>query len=183
MPRRTIQNLAQARVPLHWLESKRGGNCGQSRSGNSCTKSRDQTTGTGTDAVTQCDHRLARYQQQRSEDHSKALRSDDVSIGATKDRGGSKGKVGEGESATKEGVKHRSTNTIASENWTSFYGHRTIGQKNPRLVADSAADEANLTDDWRSVRHSNGQFISVESCASLAISPHERYLIGIRACF
>jgi hypothetical protein len=100
--RRTIQNLANTRVPLHWLESKRGENRGQNRSGNSCIKSRDQTTGTGTDAVTQCDHCLAGCQQQRSRDDSEALRSDFVRFITKKDRCGSEGTLGEVEGGTTE---------------------------------------------------------------------------------
>jgi hypothetical protein len=75
---------------------------GQSRSGNSCIKSRNQTTGTGTEAVTQCDHCLAECQQQRSRDHRKALRSNIVRFSTKKNRSGSEGTLGEVEGSTTE---------------------------------------------------------------------------------
>ena len=84
-----------------WNQNE-GGNREQSRSGNSCIKSRNQTTGTGTEAVTQCDHCLAGCQQQRSRDHNMALRSDVVRFNTKTNRSGSESTLGEVEGGTKE---------------------------------------------------------------------------------
>jgi hypothetical protein len=55
-----------------------------------------------TEAATCRDHRLARYQQQRSQDHSKALTLEVVLFCTKKNRSGSESAVGEVEGGTTE---------------------------------------------------------------------------------